>query len=60
MASYELNKKLSIAPGNGFIFNQLNKLKIKFFSNISHLTFLSQTLYSNDAPLLFPKNFTKS
>ena len=29
MASYEVNIKLNIARGNGFIFNQINKLKIK-------------------------------
>ena len=27
MAPYELNKKLTIARGNGFLFNQINKLK---------------------------------
>ena len=30
MASYEVNKKLTIARGNGFIFNQTNKLTKKF------------------------------
>ena len=37
MGMYELNKKLSIARGNGFIFNQINKLSIKIYSNLSNL-----------------------
>ena len=31
MNLYELNKKLKVARHNGFIFNQINKLTIKFF-----------------------------
>ena len=34
---YELNKKLTIARENGFIFNRINKLTIKIYSNISHI-----------------------
>ena len=34
---YELNKKLTIARGNGFIFNQINKLTIKIYSNLSNI-----------------------
>ena len=34
---YELNKKLTIARGNGFIFNQIHKLTIKINSNLSHI-----------------------
>ena len=34
---YELTKKLSIARGTGFIFNQINKLTIKIYSNLSHI-----------------------
>ena len=30
MGMFELNKKLAIARENGFIFNQINKLTIKF------------------------------
>ena len=37
MGMYELNKKLAIAPGNGFIFNQINKLTIKIYSNLSNI-----------------------
>ena len=33
---YELNKKITIARGNGYIFNQINKLTIKSDSNLSH------------------------
>ena len=33
LGSYELNKKITVARGNGFIFNQINKLKIKTYSN---------------------------
>ena len=29
MGLYELNKKLTVARKNGFIFNQINKLTIK-------------------------------
>ena len=37
MGMYELNKKLSIARGNGFIFNRINKLTIKIYSNLSNI-----------------------
>ena len=37
MSMYELNKKLTVARGNGFIFNQINKLTIKIYSNLSHI-----------------------
>ena len=37
MGMYELNKKLSIARGNGFKFNQINKLTIKIYSNLSYI-----------------------
>ena len=37
MGMYDLNKKLTIARGNGFIFNQINKLTIKIYSNLSHI-----------------------
>ena len=37
MGMYELNKKLTIARGNGFIFNQINKLTIKIYSNLSYI-----------------------
>ena len=35
MNLYELNKQLKIARQNGFIFIQINKLTIKFYSNLS-------------------------
>ena len=37
MGSYELNKKLTVARGNGFIFNHINKLTIKIYSNLSNI-----------------------
>ena len=37
MCLYELNEKLAIARGNGFIFNQINKLTIKIYSNLSNI-----------------------
>ena len=37
MGMYELNKKLTIGRGNGFKFNQINKLTIKIYSNLSHI-----------------------
>ena len=37
MGLFELNKKITVARGNGFIFNQLNKVSIKIYSNLSHI-----------------------
>ena len=37
MGKYELNKKFTIARENGFIFNQINKLTIKIYSNLSNI-----------------------
>ena len=37
MGMYEINKKFTIARGNGFKFNQINKLTIKIYSNLSHI-----------------------
>ena len=37
MGLYELTEKLTIARGNGFIFNQINKLTLKILSNLSHI-----------------------
>ena len=37
MNFYELNKKLTIARQIGFIFNQINKLTIKIYSNLSNI-----------------------
>ena len=37
MGMYELNKKLTLARENGFIFNQINKLTIKIYSNLSNI-----------------------
>ena len=37
MGLYELNKKLTVARGNGFIFNQINNYKTKIYSNLSNI-----------------------
>ena len=37
MGMYELNKNLTIARENGFIFNQINKLTTKIYSNLSYI-----------------------
>ena len=37
MGLYELNEKITIARGNSFIFNHINKLTIKIYSNLSHI-----------------------
>ena len=37
MGVYELNKKLTLARERGFIFNQINKLTIKIYSNLSNI-----------------------
>ena len=37
MNLYELNKKFKVAPQNGFIFNQTNKLTIKIYSSLSQI-----------------------
>ena len=34
---YELNKKLTVARQNGFIFNQINNLTIKFYSHLQYI-----------------------
>ena len=37
MGMYELNKKLTLARERGYIFNQINKFKIKIYSNLSNI-----------------------
>ena len=37
LSMYELNKKLTLARERGFIFNQINKLTIKIYSNLSFI-----------------------
>ena len=56
MTLYELNKKLTVARWNGFTFNQILKLTIKIYSNLSHkYTLLFKTPYSNNGPKIFSK-----
>ena len=40
-AWYELNKKLTVARGKGFIFNQINKPTIKIYSNLPHINYVN-------------------
>ena len=37
MNFYELNKKLTVARQNGFVFNQLNELITKFYSYLRYI-----------------------
>ena len=37
MNFHDLNKKLTVARQNGFIFNQINKLTIKFYSHLRYI-----------------------
>ena len=37
MNLYELNKKIKVARHNGFIFNQINKLTINFYSHFRYI-----------------------
>ena len=37
MASYELNRKITVAQENGFMFNQINELTKKIYSSLSHM-----------------------
>ena len=37
MGLYELNKNLTLARKRGFIFNQINKLTKKLYSNLSYI-----------------------
>ena len=37
MGMYELNKKLTLARENGYIFDHINKLTIKIYSNLSYI-----------------------
>ena len=60
MGVYELNKKLAIARGNGYIFNQINNFKIKIYCNLSYIN-IHYHLRLGAPPLhrqFFLKNFT--
>ena len=37
MSMYELNEKLTVARRNGYIYNQINKFKIKIYSNLPNI-----------------------
>ena len=38
MALYEKSKKITVARQNGFLFNQISKLTIKIYSNLSNIS----------------------
>ena len=61
MGLYELNKKLTIARENGFKFNQIKKLTIKNYSNLSNIN-IHYHLRLGAPPLhrQFHNNFKKS
>ena len=42
MNLYELNKKLTVARQNGFMYNQINKLTLKFYP---HLRYINMSYY---------------
>ena len=61
MNLYELNKKLTVARQNGFIFNHINKLAIKIYSNLSNINI--HYYLKLRVPILhrqFLKNFSKN
>ena len=37
MSLYEINERLTVARERGFIFNRINNIKIKIYSNLSHI-----------------------
>ena len=37
MDLFELNKKLTVARQNGYIFNHMKNFKIKIYSNLSNI-----------------------
>ena len=37
MGLFEINKKLTVARQNGFIFNQISKLTIEFYSHLRYI-----------------------
>ena len=40
MNLYELNKKLTVARQNGFVFNQINNLSLKFYSHLRYINII--------------------
>ena len=57
MASYDLNEKLTIAHGNGFIFNQINKLTIKIYISPSNINICYYLKHRN--PMCHRKSLLK-
>ena len=56
MSLYELNKKLTVARHNGFVFNQINNLTIKFYS---HLRFINVSYYLKHRIPIMHRQFLK-
>ena len=50
---YELNKKLSVARQRGCIYNHINKLTIKCFSNLSNINIDYRLRLSKTSPLYY-------
>ena len=57
MGMYELNQKLAIARGNGYLFTQINNFKIKIQSNLSNINIHYHLKLG--LPPLYRKFFTK-
>ena len=51
MGMYELNKKLSVARQRGCIYNHINKLTIKIYSNLSNINIDFRLRLSKTSPL---------
>ena len=61
MGMYEINKKLTIARKNSFKFQQINKLTIKIYSNLSYKNIhYHLTLGASPLHYRFFKNFLKN
>ena len=53
MGLYDLNKKLTLARERSFKFNQINKLTIKVYSNLSHIKIDYRLRLSKTSPLYY-------
>ena len=62
MGLFELNKKITVSRERGYIFNEINKLANKIYSNLSNIN-IHYHLLLGASPLhrqFFKKNITKS
>ena len=53
MGLYDLNKKLSIARQRGYMYNHINKLTIKIYSNLSNINIDYRLRLSKTSPLYY-------